>query len=212
MGIDYKPQNMFEKAIRDHNTDLLLQSITQGERVHRLVALSCLGSECFTDALIFAVLYSAVSQKQLETMRSWWFWGYLHAGGRLRNLVEEALTALPQDPDEQEKKLVKAIVYRDNKEIIRLIQDEKVRFRGFAPELLLMLPELSKPAVLVFLRDGLSARLKGIVFRILLEECSKPDLLKSFSYEEHIKYINLMMRILAEKNISADEVWYPEQA
>lgn len=73
-----------------------------------------------------------------------------------------------------------------------------------------MLPELSQEAVLTLLRDGLSAKLKAIVWRIFLNETGKPDMLKDLSYTELCKYANLMIKILTGKPVSADEPWYPE--
>ena len=138
-------------------------------------------------------------------MTNGWFWGHLRAGERLRKLVNETLAPLPQDPSDAEKKLIKAIVWRENKEIIRLIREENAKFQGFAPELLIMLPELSQEAVLTLLRDGLSAKLKAIVWRIFLNETGKPDMLKDLSYTELCKYANLMIKILTGKPVSADE-------
>ena len=63
---------------------------------------------------------------------------------------------------------------------------------------------------LTFLRNGLSAKLKAIIGRIFLKETAEPDLLKDFSYAERCKYANLMIKILADKPVSANEPWYPE--
>ena len=113
-------------------------------------------------------------------------------------------------PEENEKKLVKAIAFQESNEVIRLIKQENARFSGFAPELLTMLPELSQEAVLTLLRDGLSAKLKVIVWGILLKEAESPERLNGLTYAEVIKYANLMMKIIAGKAVSADEPWYPE--
>ena len=117
---------------------------------------------------------------------------------------------MPQEPSTLEKQLIKAIVYHDNGEIIRLIEKENAQFHGFALELLLMLPELSKAAVLTLLRDGLSARLKAMIWGIFLKETEVPELLESFSYSERLKYTNLLIKILTGNTVSADEPWYPE--
>ena len=212
MGIDFKPKNALEQAIYDHNGEMIIYAIAENNMLTTLAPASNLGYECFSDEVIFSVLLNAVTEKQLHTMTDGWFWGHLKAGERLRKLVDETLAPLPQDPSAAEKKLIKAIVWRENKEIIRLIREEKAKFHGFAPELLIMLPELSKEAVLTFLRDGLSAKLKAIVWRIFLAETEEPDLLKDFSYAERCKYANLMIKILAGKPVSADEPWYPEAA
>lgn len=205
MGIDFKPQNALEQAIYDHNGEMVIYAIAENNMLTTLVPASNLGYECFSDEVIFAVLLNAVTEKQLHTMTNGWFWGHLRAGERLRKLVNETLEPLPQDPSDAEKKLIKAIVWRENKEIIRLIREENAKFQGFAPELLIMLPELSQEAVLTLLRDGLSAKLKAIVWRIFLNETGKPDMLKDLSYTELCKYANLMIKILTGKPVSADE-------
>ena len=210
MGIDFKPQNALEQAIYDHNGEMVIYAIAENHMLTTLAPASNLGNECFSDEVIFSVFLNAVTEKQLHTMTDGWFWGHLKAGERLRKLVDETLAPLPQDPSAAEKKLIQAIVWRENKEIIRLIREEKAKFHGFAPELLIMLPELSKEAVLTFLRDGLSAKLKAIVWRIFLNETGKPDIIKDLSYTELCKYANLMIKILTSKPVSTDEPWYPE--
>ena len=207
MGIDFKPQNALEQAIHDRNSEMVIYAIAENHMLTTLAPASNLGNECFSDEVIFSVLLNAVTEKQLHTIAD----GNFYVAERLRKLVDEALAPLPQDPTAAEKQLIKAIVFHDNNEIIRLIREEKAQFHGFAPELLTMLPELSKEAVLAFLKDGLSAKLKAIVWRIFLAETEEPDLLKDFSYAERCKYVNLMIKILAGKAVSADEPWYPEE-
>ena len=199
MGIDFKPKNALEQAIYDRNSEMIIYAIAENNMLTTLAPASNLGNECFSDEVIFSVLLNAVTEKQLHTMTNGWFWGHLKVGERLRRLVAETLAPLPQDPSDAEKKLIKAIVWRENTEMIRLIREENAKFHGFAPELLLMLPELSKEAVLILLRDGLSAKLKAIVWRIFLNETEDPNLLKDFSYAERCKYSNLMIKILADK-------------
>ena len=211
MGIDFKPQNPLEQAIHDCNNEMVIYAIAENHMLTKLAPASNLGKECFSDEVIFSVLLNAVTEKQLHTMTNGWFWGHLKVGERLRKLVDETLAPLPQDPSEAEKKLIKNIIWRDNDEIIRLIKEEKAQFHSFAPELLLMLPELSKEAVLAFLKDGLSAKLKAVVLRIFLNETGEADLLQDFSYTERCKYANLMIKILAGIPVSADEPWYPEE-
>ena len=205
-GIDFVPQNALEQAIYDHNSEMVIYTIAENNMLTALTSVSNLESECFSDEVIFSVLFNAVTEKQLHTIAD----GSFYAAERLRKLVDEALAPLPQDPSAAEKQLIKAIVFHDNNEIIRLIREEKAQFNGFAPELLTMLPELSKEAVLTFLKDGLSAKLKAIVWRIFLNETEEPDLLKDFSYAERCKYANLMIKILAGKSVSVVEPWYPE--
>lgn len=212
MGIDFIPQNPLEQAIYDRNREMLIHAVAEGEVLTTLAPASNLGDECFPDEVIFAVLFIAATGKQVKTMTNGWFWGYLHAGERLRKLTEETLAPLPQEPSPLERALIKAIVYRENEEIIRLIEQENIKFHGFAVELLNLLPELSKAAILTLLRDGLSAKLKAIIFGIFLNETRKSERLPDLSYNDRIKYTNLMIRILAGNHISADEPWYPEDS
>ena len=204
MGIDFKPENMLEKAIHEGNPEMLMQAIAEETVLTRLVSASCLNAECFTDEMIFSVIFLSIPKKLRETMSSGWFWGHLHAGERIKSLVKEALTPLPQDPSPEEKALIKAIVYKENEEIIRLIKNDGIKFQGFAPDLLLMLPGLSEEAALVFLKDGLSPKLKAIVLGILLKEAETPTLMKDFSYDLRVHYANLMLKIVSGKKFPAD--------
>ncbi|MBR2905837.1 MAG: hypothetical protein IKC08_08055 [Lentisphaeria bacterium] len=210
MGIDFTPQNALEQAIHDHNSEMVIYAIAENHMLTTLAPASNLGSECFSDEVIFSVLFNAVTEKQLRTMTNGWFWGHLKAGERLRKLVDEALEPLPQKPSDEEKALIKAIVYGDSNSVLQLVREKKMCFHGFAPELLLMFPELSPEAVLAILKDGLSAKLKGIVLRILLKETEKADLLKSFSYRERVKYANMLLHLLAGENLSPAEGLFPD--
>lgn len=210
MGIDFKVQNALEQAIYDKDSRKIIYAVAEGNCLTTLAPASNLGYDCFSDEVIFSVLLISATQKQLETMQNGWFSGHLKVGERLRNLITESVTPFPQSPSEAEKKLIKAIVYQENSEIIRLITEEKARFNGFAFELLTMLPDLSKAAVLTLLRDGLSAKLKAIVWGIFLRETETPEILDSLSYAERLKYSNLMMKIIANDAVSAEEPWYPE--
>ena len=134
MGIDFIPQNPLEQAIYDRNREMLIHAVAEGEVLTTLAPASNLGDECFPDEVIFAVLFIAATGKQVKTMTNGWFWGYLHAGERLRKLTEETLAPLPQEPSPLERALIKAIVYRKNEEIIRLIEQENIKFHGFAVE------------------------------------------------------------------------------
>ena len=206
MGIDFKPKNALEQAIYDRNSEMIIYAIAENNMLTTLVPVSIMGNECFSDEVIFSMLFNALTERQLHILRE-----YLNIGERLQKLLEDTLAPLPQDPSDAEKKLIKAIVWHENDEIIRLIREEKAQFHGFAPELLVMLPDLSKEAVLIFLRDGLSAKLKAIVWRIFLNETEEADLLKDLSYRDRCKYANLMVKILADKPVSADEPWYLEE-
>ena len=197
MGTDFNPQNILEQALYDCNSKMVIYAIAENKRVTTLTPLSRLENECFSDATVFSVLFNAVTEKQLHAIADEGNGECLKSCIRLRKLVDETLAPLPQKPSEAEKKLIEAIVYNKNNKIIRLIREEKAKFHGFSPELLTMLPELSPETVLTFLNDGLSAKLKAIVLRILLAEAASPELLKDFSYAERCKYANLMIKILA---------------
>lgn len=206
MGIDFMPQNALEQAIYDCNGEMIIYAIAENNMLTTLAPASNLGNDCFTDEIVFSILFNAVTEKQLQMMTNGWFWGHLKVKARLRELINETLTPLPQNPTDIEKKLIQAIVYRDSDKLIHLIKNEKAKFYGFAPELLIMLPELSPESTLIFLRDGLSPKLKAIVLRIFLKETHTPDLLANFSYGERCKYANLMIKILTGKTILSDDI------
>lgn len=212
MGIDFMPENALEQAIYDRNIEQIVYAVVENNFLTKLAPASNLGAECFSDEVIFTIMINSMTPKQLEMMTNGWFYGYLRAGERMRLLAQAALEPLPEQPSDGEKLLLKAIVFRDDAEIIRLIKEVKVVLRGFTPQLLLILPELSKEATLVFLRDGLSAKLKAIVLGLLMRETQKPDALKALSYSDLIRYSNLMIKIIAGKNISPEQPWYPEDA
>lgn len=209
-GFDLKPKITLEQAIDERNNKMLVYAIAEGNILTDIAHVSNLDYECFTNEVILSVLLIAATQKQLEMMNSRYFCIHSKVGERLTALIKEAAEPLPQSPSISEKKLIKAVVFRDNAEIIRLIQEENAKFYGFAFELLLLLPELSKAAILTFLQEGLSEKLKAIIFGIFLKEAATPELLNDFSYKERIKYANLMMKIIAGDDIDFNEEWYPE--
>ena len=207
------PENDLETAIVKGDIPKIVRAIAEGVSLKRLAAVKILGNRLFPDEIIFAVLMiSTPGTKLRRAAETGWLYHQLlpESAAKLRAVVTEALAPVPQEPRPLEKQLIKAIVYRDNGEIIRLIEKENAQFHGFALELLLMLPELSKAAVLTLLRDGLSARLKAMIWGIFLKETEVPELLESLSYSERLKYTNLLMKILTGNTVSADEPWYPE--
>lgn len=210
MASEFKPENMLEYAIHEFDQKKIIQAIAEEIPLNRLIAARWLDYEHFSDEVVFSVLLIAITQKQLKMMSNSWFRGFFRVGKRLQKLVREALAPLPQEPSDIERKLIRAIIYRDNGEIIRLIREEGAVFSGFSPELLLMLPELSQSAVLAFLKDGLSPKLKAIVFGIFLKEVETPDLLEGFTYKERVRYANLMLHILAGVKISEHIPFYPD--
>lgn len=207
------PENDLETAIVKGDIPKIVRAIAEGVSLKRLAAVKILGNRLFPDEIIFAVLMiSTPGTKLRRAAETGWLYHQLlpESAAKLRAAVTEALAPVPQEPSTLEKQLIKAIVYHDNGEIIRLIEKENAQFHGFALELLLMLPELSKAAVLTLLRDGLSARLKAMIWGIFLKETEVPELLESLSYSERLKYTNLLMKILTGNTVSADEPWYPE--
>lgn len=210
MGIEFAPQNELEQAIHDCNPEKVIQALADGEHLDRLISASWLGNDCFSDEVIFSVLYKGLTLEQVKTMTSGWFWGHLHAGKRVSEMTKNALKPLPVEPTDCEKKLIIAILSADDAEIIRLIRDEGIKFQGFTPELLKLLPVLSKSAALTFLRDGLTSKLKAVVFHVLLTEVTSPDILSDFPHRERLKYANLMMHIVMGENVNAEAEWFPD--
>lgn len=210
MGIDFVPQNALEEAIHEQDASKLMQAIAEEESLTRLISVSCLAPECFTDEMIFSVIFLSIPLGLRKKMNSGWFYGHLHAGERIKSLVKEALSPLPDAPSPGEKALIKAILNLDNGEIIRLIREDGVKFQGFAPHLLVPLPNLSQTAALAFLRDGLSQKLKAIVLGILLKEVETPSLLKEYPVKERIRFANLMLHIVSGEDVRDDLPWFPD--
>jgi hypothetical protein len=152
-------------------------------------------------------------QKQRNSITDGWFWGTLKKGSRLYHLAESASGCiLPVRAPEKENRLFSAIAAADSAEVVRLIREEAIRMTRFVPELLSMLPELSREAALTLLRDGLEPKIKARVFGILLQEHPNPKFITNHPYRVLIMYVNLMIRVMAQKEISASEPWYPETA
>ena len=195
--------NMLEKAILMKNPRMVIQSVAEGEILTDPAVGKYLEDKCFSDEVVFTVLLSGTPEKFLKYLAE-------SAGKRVKKLAVEALAPLPQDPSIGEKALIRAIVCGDSRRILELVDKEKVFFQGFAPELLLMFPELTPEAVLAVLKDGLSAKLKAIVFGLLLKETEHADLLKSFYYWERVKYTNILLHLLAGESLSASEGFFPD--
>ena len=210
MGIDFTAKNKLEQAIQNYDIENIVYSIVEKESLTTLAPASILGNKRFSDEIIFTVLLLGITNDQLKMATNGWFWGHLKVGERLRSLIYQAVEPLPQEPTLNERKLIKAIIYHQDEEIIKLIKEEKTQFTGFAFELLLMLPELSKEAVLTILQDGISAKLKAIILGIFLERTNHNSKLENFTYDEKIMYANLMIKIILGKKISVNMPWYPE--
>lgn len=206
----FKPQNELEYAISDREPDRVIYAICETEKLTGLAPVYALEERCFPDEVVLAVLLCATDRKQLNAITDGWFWGTLEKGSRLRCLAFEAADNLPGVPSERETRLIDAVAALENDRIIRLIEEEKITLRTPVPELLTMLPELSRQAALTLLRDGLEPRMKVVIFSKLLQESTDPRFLKNYSYDVRIMYANLMIRIMAQKEVSAEEKWYPE--
>ena len=63
MGIDFTPQNALEQAIYDRNSEMIIYAIAENHMLTTLAPASNLGSECFSDEVIFSVLFNAVTDK-----------------------------------------------------------------------------------------------------------------------------------------------------
>ena len=211
MAIDFNPKNSLEQAIHDYNVENIIYSIVENNRLNTLAPAGFLGDKKFSNEVVFTVLLLGMTNEQLNKTNNGWFYGYLRVGERLKALIKQAIEPFPNTPTEGEKELIKAIIYHDNQDIIHLIKNKHVKFNGFAPELLLMLPELSKEATLTLLQDGISAKLKAVILAIFLNRTNHSNIIEKFSYEEKIMYTNLMIKIILGKKLSAKEPWYPEK-
>lgn len=209
----FRPENELESAIAGRDIPGIVQAIAEGVSLERLAAIKLLGSEDFPEEVVFAVLMISTPRKKLQDMaKSGYFFHHLlpDNASRLKTLIAASFTPLPEEPSPEEKRLIKAIVYGDSEQVCHLIAEENVKFCGFAPELLVMLPELSLEAVLMLLQNGLTAKLKAMIFGIFLAETANADILKSFSYAARVMYANLMLSLMQGEDISATGAWYPE--
>lgn len=198
--MNIRPENNLESAICEKDTEKLLIAVAEEEAMFRLAYAGGL-DENFSEEVIFAVLLVATPKKLLESMNTAQFRHYHNPGERLQKLTAHALAPLPENPTTGESALIKAIVNSDDTEISRLILEEGVKFNGFAPELLLWLPTFSADTLITFLKDGLSAKLKAIVLGILLKEVEKPNLFQKFSYQERVRFANIMLQIMMKHDM-----------
>ena len=211
MKIDFKPQTKLERAICDRDNSGIIYAIADDDcTLTALAPASALGDECFSDGAVFSVLLLAATPQQLQMMKSSWFRSQQKVSKRLCRLIDEALAPLPQEHSNAEQQLICAIRRNDNAGIIRLIEQENARFYSFAPEIATHLPQLAPAAALSLLRDGLSAKLQALIFALFIKETENPEHLANFTYQERIKYTNIMIKILTGCNISAETIWYPE--
>lgn len=211
MGEYFVPANDLEKAIQKKDSPRIMKAVMENNELTSLPPASWLGSEDFSDEIIYSILYLATKKELVEQMNSGFFHIHMGAGPRMKALARDVLTPLPGIPDDGEKELCRAIRCHENEEIIRLIREEGVKLKGFTTVLLTHLPQLSKKAVLTFLRDGLCPKLKPIVLYLLQKETVKRNFLPDFTDEDCIKYTNLMIHLISGENVSADQPWYPEK-
>lgn len=193
--MNIRPKNNLESAICNKDTEKLFIAIAEEEAMFRLAYAAGLDNN-FSKEAIFSVLLVATPKKLLEAMDTAQFRHYHNPDERLQRLIAEAVAPLPKNPTTSESALVKAIVNSEEHEISRLILEEKAKFYGFAPELLLWLPTFSDDTIITFLKDGLSAKLKAIVLGILLKEVETPNLFQKLSYQEKVRLSNIMLQIM----------------
>ncbi len=212
MAIDFTPENNLEKAIKNNNPNAVIRAIADGEKLSRLVSVRHLGYEDFSDEAIYSVLLLVLSEEQLQSMTSEYYYHNTEktAAQRLKNIVNDALSPMKESPDDNEKALMKAIIFGENQEVIHLVKEKNVVFYGFTIELLPAIADLSKEAKLTLLRDGISTKLKAILLGIFMNEAETPKIFNYMTYSERVKYANLMLRIMLKDDISADENWFPE--
>ena len=130
-------------------------------------------------------------------------------GDALRETVRDALAPFPKRPNAAEKRLIDAVVRADGAAVIELVNEHPGTFRNFAPELLIMLPELSREATVALLSSGFAPAVVPELFRFLLREADEPDVLADLPYRKRLMYANLLIHILQGEAPRPDEDWYP---
>ena len=202
-----KAQNILEQALIDRNPKLLIQAIAEEACLLDSKLAFCLEDECFSDTAALSALILGTSAKQLKE---------LHAspgnGPRVKQLLKEALTPPSEKASDDEKQLIQAVLRKDNDTVITLVRGRNIRLYGVSRRVLQALPDLSKRGAFTLLSGGLSPKVQAVVLGIFVRELTEEaDLTEKWSYEERLRYTNLLIHILSGEDVDADTPWYPEK-
>lgn len=207
MATESTPKNPLERAIRDHDRALVVRFVAEGHTLASTTPAAELSAPEFPETVAMLVLKLALPRTRLEIINTnrW----YHCNGDGMREMVRRALAPFPDRANAAEKKLIDAVVCADSAAVVKLVRKTPGTLRNFSPELLTMLPELTREAVVAFLASGFAPAVVPEVFRTLLREVKKPEALAELPYRKRLMYANLLIHILQGETIYPDEDWYP---
>ena len=209
MAIEFTPKNSLEQALHDDDRANVVRFVAEGEQLHHVTVAGWLAHSGFPEAVVQLVLKLALSPEQLTFIGNNLAWFLHYHGVGMRDSIDLALAPLPDQPNAAEKRLIDAVVRGDSARVVELVKQKRGTLRNFSPELLIMLPELSREATVGFLARGFAPAAVPKLFEFLLRETDSPAVLDSFSYRERLMYANLLIHILQGEAISPDDEWYP---
>jgi len=207
MSREFTPSNPLERAIHDRDRAQVVRFVAEGGRINCTAPAGWLTPPAFPEEAAQLVLKLALPRALLESINTprW----YHYNGDALRETVRRALAPLPEGPNAAEKKLIAALVRTDSAEVLKLVREKPGTLRNFAPELLIMLPELTREAVVALLTAGFAPAAVPMLFQFLVKEAEAPDILADLPYRKRLMYANLLIHHLQGEVVSPDEEWYP---
>jgi len=150
----------------------------------------------------------ALTPEQRKRLSSRW-WSFRGGRDLLKMTLKAHEPLCDSKVDEAEKRLIDAVVRADSAEVVKLVRKKPGTLRNFAPELLIMLPELTREAAMLLLTEGFSTAAVPELFRILVAEAETPEILTDMPYRKRLMYANLLIHHLQGETVSPDEEWYP---
>jgi hypothetical protein len=207
MATEHTSKNPLERAICERDRALVVRFVAEGYKLSQLDMAAEMGYGDFPPAVVMLVRELALTSEQREMVDSYW-WNFRY-GKSLWHLKIKAFYPMYDKPDEAEKKLIDAVVRANSAAVVELLKEKPGTLRCFSPELLIMLPELTREATLAFLTDGFIPAVVPELFAFLLREADEPDVLADLPYRKRLMYANLLIHILQGEAPAPDEDWYP---
>ena len=209
MAIEFTPKNSLEQALHDDDRANVVRFVAEGEKLTCVASAGWLAHSGFPAAVVQLVLKLALPPEKLTFIGNNLMWFLHYHGDGMRDAVRLALAPLPDQPNAAEKRLIDAVVRADSAKVVEVVKKKPGTLRNFSPELLIMLPELTREATLAFLTDGFAPTVVPKLFEFLLREAESPDVLADLPYRKRLMYANLLIHILQGEAVSPDEDWYP---
>lgn len=207
MANDLTPRNPLERAICKHDAKQVVRFVAEGYKLTQTEIAAEMGYGDLPPAVVMLVLELALTPEQREMIHSYW-WHSRH-GRNLWGLKIKAFHPMYDKPNEAEKRLIDAVVRADSAVVVELVGKKPGTLRSFSPELLIMLPELTREATLALLTDGFIPAVVPELFAFLLREVETPEIFADLPYRKRLMYANLLIHILQGEAPDPDEDWYP---